>query len=117
MTADIEVNAAPRRRMRLVAWRVVKTGSLRRSATVELPIGLRLIDCPVFLESNGPWASPPSRPLLDREGKHIQLGGKGQYTPIIEWRDRGLADRFSEAVVGLVRQADPGALDPDGEPQ
>lgn len=115
MTADIEVNAAPRRRMKLVAWRAMKTGRLRGFATVELPIGLRLIDCPVFLGSNGPWASPPSKPVLDRDGKQVKLDGKGQYTAIMEWRDRGLADRFSEALVRLVQQADPGALDLDGE--
>jgi hypothetical protein len=55
--------------------------------------------------------------VLDRDGKQVKVDGKRQYTAIMEWRDRGLADRFSEALVGLVRQADPGALDLDGEVQ
>jgi hypothetical protein len=38
-------------------------------ATVELPIGLKLIDCAVFVGTNGAWARPPAKPQLDKDGR------------------------------------------------
>jgi hypothetical protein len=96
--------------MRLVSWKPIAKGSLRGFATVELPIGLRLIECPVFVGSNGPWASLPSKPVLDREGKQVKPNGKPQFATVLEWRDRALNDRFSESVIELVRAAHPDAL-------
>jgi hypothetical protein len=100
----------PRPSMRLMSWKPVTKGALRGFATVELPIGLTLIDCPVLVGPNGAWAALPTKPVLDRDGKHAKPGGKGQYAPVVEWRDRELADRFSEAVVTVVREVHPDAL-------
>jgi hypothetical protein len=33
----------------------------------------------------------------------LRVGGKRQYSLILEWRDRDLSDRFSAAVIELVR--------------
>jgi hypothetical protein len=101
----------PQPRTRLVAWKPVTKGALRGFATVELPIGLKLIDCPVLVGPNGAWATLPSKPVLDSDGKQLKPGGKAQYTAIMQWRDRDLTDRFSQAVVALVRKAHPEALD------
>ena len=100
-----------RPRMRLVSWKAVLKGSLRGFATVELPIGLKLIDCPVLVGPNGPWARLPYKPVLDREGKHAKPDGKPQFAAVLEWRNRGLADRFSAAVVALVHAAHPDDLE------
>jgi hypothetical protein len=54
--------------------------------------------------------------MLDRDGKHVKPDGKPQYSAILEWKSRDLADRFSEAVVELVRQTHPGDLDDGGAP-
>jgi hypothetical protein len=35
--------------LRLVSWKPLNKGALRVFGTVELPIGLKLIDCPVFV--------------------------------------------------------------------
>jgi hypothetical protein len=97
--------------MRLVSWHQVGKGSLIGCATIELPVGLRIIDAPVFTGRNGPWASLPRKPVLDRDGKQrLDVNGKPQFQPLIEWRDRTLSDRFSEAVVALVREQHPDAL-------
>jgi hypothetical protein len=108
--AQADHEAAQRRRMRLVSWKPVSKGSLRGFATVELALGLKLIDCPVFAGASGAWASLPSKPVLDREGRHARPGGKAQFAAVLEWRSRELADRFSAAVVALVRAAHPDAL-------
>ena len=75
----------PRPRMKLLNWRPLVKGALRGFATVELPIGLKLIDCPVLVGPNGAWAALPSKPVLDREGKHAKPSGKAQYAAIVEW--------------------------------
>jgi hypothetical protein len=100
-----------RPRMRLVAWKPMRKGDLIGFATVELPIGLKLIDCPVLIGPRGRWASLPSKPQIDRDGRQkTDTNGRAVYAPVLEWRDRGLADRFSAAVVELVLQAHPEAL-------
>ena len=104
--------AAAPRQMRLVGWRPIAKGSLRGFAVVELPIGLKIHDIPVFIGTNGPWASLPNKPQIDRDGRQkVGANGKAAFSPILEWRDKDLRDRFSEAVVGLVRDAHPDALE------
>jgi DNA-binding cell septation regulator SpoVG len=100
-----------RPRMRLVSFKPLTKGELRGFATVELPIGLVIDDCPVLVGSSGAWAALPSKPVLDREGRQAKPDGKPQYASIMKWRDRELQDRFSQAVVDLVRQHHPGTLD------
>jgi hypothetical protein len=96
--------------IRLLSWKPIVKGALRGFATIELPNGLTVVDCPVLLGPNGAWAACPSKPVLDNEGKHFKADGKPQYTPILQWRTRDLARRFSDEVVALVRAADPDAL-------
>jgi hypothetical protein len=103
--------AAQRPRMRLISWKPIAKGSLRGFATVELPIGLKLIDCAIFVGTKGAWASLPAKPQLDKDNRQrIGADGKPSYSPVVEWRSRDLADRFSAAVVALVRATHPDAL-------
>jgi hypothetical protein len=53
-------------RMRLISWKPLVRGSLRGFATVELPIGLKIFDCPILTGPNGPRASLPSKPQIDK---------------------------------------------------
>jgi hypothetical protein len=103
------------RTIALVAWRPLVKGALRGFATVELPIGLKLIDCPVLVSNGKACASLPSKPVLDRDGRH-KLGpdGKPAYAAILEWRSRELSDRFSQVVITAIGQMYPGALDEAG---
>jgi len=96
-------------RMQLLAWRPLRKNSLRGFATVELPIGLRIIDAPV-LETNGRrWATLPSKPQLE-DGRHrCDDSGKLAYSPGLEWHSKLLRDAFSDRVVELVLERDLGA--------
>ena len=98
-------NRAERPRMRLVGWKPLVKGTLRGFANVELPTGLRLIDCPIFVGPNGPGAALPSKPVLDCEGRQARPSGKPEFAPVVEWRNWGLADRFSATVIALVEGA------------
>ena len=104
------------RRMRLISFKPLTKGSLRGFANVELPNGLRITDCPVLVSGNGKaWATLPSKPVLDRDGRHAKPDGKPQYAAILEWKTRDLSDGFSTAVIELIRAKHPDALD-GGEP-
>jgi hypothetical protein len=101
----------PRPRLRLISWRLIVKGGLRGFATVELPIGLKIIDVPVLVSAKGAWASLRAKARLDSDGRH-KIGGSGKpaYAAVLEWRDCDLADGFSQAVVAAVRQAHPDDL-------
>jgi hypothetical protein len=102
--------------MALVAWRRLAKGTLRGFASVELPIGLRLIDCPVYVGKSGAFAALPSKPRIDKEGrKRTDPNGKPAYAPVLEWRSRALRERFSEVVIAAFRRMYPGALDGVGQ--
>jgi hypothetical protein len=104
------------RTIALVAWQPLTKGALRGFASVELPIGLRLIDCPVYVGKNGPFAALPSKPRIDKEGpKRTDPNGKPAYAPVLEWRSRALRDRFSEVVTAAIRRMYPGALNGGGQ--
>lgn len=66
-------------------------GSLIGLATVRLPIGLTIIDCPVFAGEHGPWVTLPSRPSLDRDGRQWVVDGKKQFEPVRSWPSRDVA--------------------------
>lgn len=99
----------------ILKWTPCRKGAtLRGFAEIELPSGLRLADVAVHVaETNGRgWASPPARPVLDRDGRH-KLGdnGKRAWQPIVSFRTRDLADRFSRAVLDTLAAAHPEALE------
>ena len=92
------IGTADHPRMALKAFRPMAKGSLRGFATVRLPIRLLIADCR-GCGSRG--ASLPAKPILDRDGRHVEENGKRKYAPIPS------ADRWSAAVVELVRQRIP----------
>jgi hypothetical protein len=49
--------------------------------------------------------------MLDPDGRHVIRDGKSQNVAILRWRSRELADKFSAAVVDLVRRTHAAALD------
>lgn len=100
-----------RPRMRLVSFKPLVKGALKGFATIELPIGLKICDCPVLVSNGKAWATFPGKPQIGQDGRQIEVNGKKQFTSIMSWPDRATADRWSEAVVELVRQHHPGALD------
>jgi hypothetical protein len=99
----------------IVQWTPCRRGaSLRGFVDIELPSGLLIADVAVHVvETNGRgWASPPARPVLDREGHHKRgENGKGVWQPLISFRSRDIADRFSRAVLDALAAAHPEAVE------
>ena len=96
--------------MRLVSFKPLVKAALRGFATVQLPIGLTIEDCPVFIGRNGVWATLPAKAVLDREGRQVRADGKPQFAALLKWRSRELADKFSASLIELVRQQHPDAF-------
>ena len=104
-------HAPPKPSMRLISFRAIDyAGALRGFCNIELPSGLKLIDVAVFSKNGATWAALPSKPILDSQHRHVVVNGRRQFTPTAEWRSRDLADRWSAAVVALVRARHPDAL-------
>jgi hypothetical protein len=103
--------ADDRPRLRITDWRAVRKNTLRGFVVVELPSGLTVRDVSIHQKNGKSWASLPARPLLDTEGRQVRSDGKPQYAAMLQWRDRGLSDRFSAAVIAALLAARPDALD------
>lgn len=100
-----------RPQMRLLDWHPLRKSSLRGFATIELPIGLRIVDCPVLVSGGTTWATLPGKPRLDETGRQRRDdSGKPLYSNLLDWRTRELREGFSDRVVALVRQAHPDDL-------
>ena len=98
--------------MRLVEWRPLQQGKLLGFATVELPIGLTIRECPLLRGSEGLWAALPRKPEIGRDGR-CRIGAQGErlYAEMLAWRTSRLRDAFSERVVALVRASYPADLE------
>ena len=92
-------------------WRPMRKGSLLGFAKVEMPSGMIISDVTILISERGPWASPPSKPMVGRDGLALKDdAGKVRYTPIIEFASKEIRDRFSTAVVDGLRVSHPEAL-------
>jgi hypothetical protein len=99
--------------LRLVTWKLYRKGKLRGFSTVTLlSVGLKLIDCPVYISDKGAWAALPQKPEYDRDDRRrVDINGQPVWSIVLEWRNRELADRLSAALVAAVRRAHPRDLE------
>lgn len=89
----------------------IRKNSLRGFATVQLPSGMIVADVAVLVTEGRPWASPPSKPMLDRDGSVLRDdAGKVRYAPIISFASKEIRDRFSAAIIDAMTIAHPGEL-------
>jgi hypothetical protein len=102
----------PPKRMRLTSFKLVRRGALVGFCTIRLPNGLLISDCTIWQSAAGQtWASLPTKPMLDRAGVHVKVDGKKQYERILSWPDRATGDRWSSALLELIRERYPEAFD------
>jgi hypothetical protein len=96
---------------RILDWRPLRKNSLLGFAKVEMPSGMIVADVTILTSERGPWASPPSKPMVDRAGTVVKdQNGKIRYSPIIEFRSKEIRDKFSENVIAALHSSHPEAL-------
>lgn len=96
---------------RILDWRPLRKNSLLGFAKTELPSGMVIADVTVLIGERGPWASPPSKPMVDRDGVVMKdQNGKIRYVPVIEFTSKEVRNKFSNNVIDALRQSHPQAL-------
>jgi hypothetical protein len=95
--------------VQIIDWKPLRKNSLLGFAKVELPSGMIIADVTILNGERGPWASPPSKPMIDRDGVAMkdQKTGKLRYSPFIEFTSRELRDRWSASIIEAMRAAHP----------
>jgi hypothetical protein len=89
----------------------VRKGALLGFVKVQMPSEMVLNECSILTGDRGPWASPPSRPQLGRDGLVVKdVNGKTRYVPLVEFASREARDRWSDAVIAALRASHPDAL-------
>ncbi|MGE4048419.1 MAG: septation protein SpoVG family protein [Acetobacteraceae bacterium] len=84
-------------------FKEVRKGALRGFAQVRFASGLIINDVAILAGPNGLWASPPSKPMVGRDGSPItDANGKQKYSQIIEFVDKTTRDRFSKSIVAAI---------------
>ena len=81
----------------------VTKNTLRGFARVRLPSGLILHDVAIHQRDGTAWASPASKPMLNRDGHQMKdQNGKLLWSPIISFTSREVRDRLNTAILDCV---------------
>jgi hypothetical protein len=74
---------------------------------------LKIIDVGVHIQENKLWCSLPGRPRIGPDGV-VQRDQRGRivYSQVMEWVNKGTADRFRQAVFDALGRDHPDALIP-----
>lgn len=82
----------------------VAKASLKASFDVELPSGMILLGCMLFVGPSGQaWASPPSKPQIDSRNQVMKnKAGKRLYQATVSFADRLTELRWSASVISAL---------------
>jgi DNA-binding cell septation regulator SpoVG len=90
-----------------------RSGALRAFAKVKLPSGVIMHGIAILVGQHGPYAMPPSTPMIGRDRMVVKNGnGKTVYQPVVEFTTKEAAKRFSDAVIEAIRASNPEVLEP-----
>jgi hypothetical protein len=92
-------------------FKPLRRNSLRGFVRVRMPSGVTFHDVSVHCSNGTYWASPASKPQINRDGACLRgKDGKILYVPIVSFASRELRDKFSVAVIDATRLAHPEAF-------
>jgi len=91
----------------------VTKNTLRGFARAKFPSGMVMAEIAVHVAADGTaWASPPSRPMLDRDGATMRdAAGKPRWQPLISFTSGRVRAEWSRQIVDALHQQHPDALD------
>lgn len=96
----------------ILAWKAVQQNTLRGFASIRLGAALKIHDVAIHRHANGrAWASLPAKPAINVAERTVKANDAGKiiYLPMLEWDNKGAADRFSESVLAALEAAYPDA--------
>jgi hypothetical protein len=92
-------------------FKPLSKNSLRGFAHVRMPSGVIFHDVSIHNSSGAWWASPASKPQINRDGMCLRgRDGKILYVPIVSFASRELREKFSNSIIEAMRTAHPEAL-------
>ena len=91
-------------------FKAVSRNSLRGFARVRMPSGVIFHDVGIYGKDGTRWASPPSKPMLGRDGAQIKRDGKPRWTPVVSFAAKEVRDKFSGAIIAAIEAAHPEAF-------
>jgi hypothetical protein len=102
------VTTRPAGTIKILDWRPLEKGSLRGFAKVQFGSGLQMSDVGIHVQGTKAWASPPSRPMIDRNGSVMRdETGKVRYSPVIGFFNHGTRSSWSRQIIAAMRAAHP----------
>ncbi len=97
--------------MQIANFKPVAAGALRGFCDVTMPSGMTLHRCGIFAKDGRAWASPPSKQVIGKDGTvQRDASGKTRYEPTVTFADRPTQERWSSAVIEVLRIAHPEVL-------
>jgi hypothetical protein len=94
--------------VKIIDWRPLQKNSLLGFCKGQFASGLIITDITILTSERGPWASPPGKPMISRDGVVLKdEKGKVKYTPVIEFSNKEIRQRWSDAVIEAMRAAYP----------
>jgi hypothetical protein len=84
--------------------------SLRGFARVRMPSGVIFRDVRIYEKDGTRWASPPSKPMLGRDGTQIKRSDKPMWAPVVSFATKEVRDKFSSAIIAAIEAAHPEAF-------
>lgn len=82
-------------RISILEWRRFSKNTLEGFCSVELPSGLILHGLTVHRKESARWIGLPGKPFAKQDGST-------SWAPVIEIKDRGIADRIRDAVLAAL---------------
>jgi hypothetical protein len=77
-------------------------------ATVQAPPGIIFHNVAIHRQVDAWWASPASKPMLDRDGMQLKdANGRARWSPIVSFKDKSTRDRWSNAVILALKEQRP----------
>jgi hypothetical protein len=93
-------------------FKPVLKSTLRGFARARFPSGMVIAEIALHVANGRAWASPPSRPMVDRLGTVMRdSDNKTRWQPLITFSDKNARDSWSSQVVAAVHEAYPDALE------
>ena len=92
-------------------FKLVRNHSLRGFARIRFRSGLVIAEITIHVTNGRPWASPPARQILDRNGTPLRDDhGKTRWQPLITFATKAHRNEWSDQVVKAVLETHPNAL-------
>jgi hypothetical protein len=94
-------------------WRPFERNTLKGFANFHISaLGLTIQDCAVHQKGDQAWVQLPAKPRLDKDRNLVRdmQSGKVEYTKVLSFEDKGMAQEFRAAAVNALIKREPGAL-------